>query len=207
MTFFQDGEKADLPLDRFHSPEEEKLDLFPETSPWQSPTDTWLDGVDHENISKTEEEDGTSYADSSMDKKQENAVEGRDVERSQNSPKDPNNTSVLSHEHDSDSDFIQDDDDYDDDMEDELEAWDRVDQLERVVSSAGRARPDSAMHGRRGASFIHSAPVSRRRLDAEEERELRIEAIFPCFASVFRPLVTNKLAVGGSKVLLQYIER
>jgi hypothetical protein len=116
---------------------------------------------------------------------------------------------------DEDENFIQDDDSAGDDDDEFGNEWrlGTVGAIRRPASGV-RRRPDSAVHKK---SDIHlprppcptmdrfRVPVTR--LDPEEARELRLNAVWPSFVVSYHVLVSRKYAVGASKMLLQYLQR
>ncbi|KAJ1485727.1 hypothetical protein T484DRAFT_1792437 [Baffinella frigidus] len=76
-----------------------------------------------------------------------------------------------------------------------------------VADGAGRSTaptPDPALDRFRvpvqGAHASHGA-------DLTDLEELKVEALSPSFVAVFQPLVASKIAIGGSRMLLEYLER
>ena len=167
---------------------------------WSDPADLWALGGAHaaSPIAADDEQDGERDA--------MNASLGR-----------VHGGSHLSHleEGEGDDTFIQDDDGGDDDefgldwIKDVGDAGQK-----RSATSRAHRRPDSASHHRysdMSAPRPEAPDVDRFPepilLDPEEARSLRVDSIWPSFVVGYHALVLRKYAVGGNKMLLQYLQR
>jgi len=113
--------------------------------------------------------------------------------------------------------FIQDDDSVGDDDDEFGNEWEL-----KAVGAMRRPRPESGVH-RRPESAVHKKSdmnlprppcpamdrfrVPATRLDPEEAKELRLDAVWPSFVVAYHAVVSRKYAVGASKMLLQYLQR